>query len=146
MSICNAPPGCKKNFRCALLVNFRSATHICKIGNCTSVSGTPEVHWTSGAELIVSVPHSKSGAVPMSSLSGVGWLGLWEVGKGGTVGWRVGQIGSVYKQPEKREDDSCHSWRVPSKWKGVQRGVKGGQQGEQKETGKEQRKPRRVYM
>jgi hypothetical protein len=34
----------------------------------------------------------------------------------------VGQIGSVYKQPEKREDDSCHSWRAPSKWK---RGTKG---------------------
>jgi hypothetical protein len=29
----------------------------------------------------------------------------------------VGQIGSVYKQPEKRKDDSCHSWRTPSKWK-----------------------------
>jgi hypothetical protein len=37
----------------------------------------------------------------------------------------VGQIGSVYKQPETEEDDSCHSWRVPSKWKGVQRGAKG---------------------
>ncbi len=36
----------------------------------------------------------------------------------------MGQIGSVYKQPEKEEDGSCHSWRVPSKWKGVQRGVK----------------------
>ncbi len=48
----------------------------------------------------------------------------------------MGQIGSVYKQPEKREDDSCHSWRVPSKWIGVQRGVKEGQQGEQGETEK----------
>jgi hypothetical protein len=37
----------------------------------------------------------------------------------------VGQIGSVYKQPETEEDDSCHSWRVPSKWKGAQRGAKG---------------------
>ncbi len=36
----------------------------------------------------------------------------------------MGQIGSVYKQPETEEDDSCHSWRVPSKWKGVQRGSK----------------------
>jgi hypothetical protein len=49
-------------------------------------------------------------------------LGFWEIGKGGTVGGRVGQIGSVYKQPEKREDDFCHSWRAPSKWK---RGTKG---------------------
>jgi hypothetical protein len=37
---------------------------------------------------------------------------------------RVGQIGSVYKQPETEVDDSCHSWRVPSKWKGKQRGSK----------------------
>jgi DNA replication initiation complex subunit (GINS family) len=48
----------------------------------------------------------------------------------------VGQIGSVYKQPETEEDDSCHSWRVPSKWKGVQRGVKEKQQGEQGEIEK----------
>jgi hypothetical protein len=38
-------------------------------------------------------------------------------------------MGSVYKQPDKREDGSCHSWRAPSKWKGVQRGVKGGSKG-----------------
>ncbi len=52
MYICNAPPGRKKDFRCALLVNFRSATHICKNSNCTFVSGTPEVHWTSRAEFL----------------------------------------------------------------------------------------------
>ncbi len=34
-------------------------------------------------------------------------------------------MGSVYKQPETEVDDSCHSWRVPSKWKGTQRGSKG---------------------
>ncbi len=33
-------------------------------------------------------------------------------------------MGSVYKQPETEVDDSCHSWRVPSKWKGTQRGDK----------------------
>jgi hypothetical protein len=38
------------------------------------------------ANRILLVPHSKSGAVPMSSLSGVGQLGFWEVGKGGTIG------------------------------------------------------------
>ncbi len=43
----------------------------------------------------------------------------------GQLGEGGGQIGSVYKQPETEEDDSCHSWRVPSKWKGVQRGAKG---------------------
>ncbi len=32
------------------------------------------------------VPHSQSGVVPMSSLSGVGQLGFWEIGEGGTVG------------------------------------------------------------
>ncbi len=41
---------------------------------------------------------------------------MGQLGKGG------GQIGSVYKQPETEEDDSCHSWRVPSKWK---RGTRG---------------------
>ncbi len=51
----------------------------------------------------------------------------------------MGQIGSVYKQPGKREDGSCHSWRAPSKWKGVQRGVKEGQQGEQGELGRGKR-------
>jgi hypothetical protein len=34
----------------------------------------------------VIVPHSQSGAVPMSSLSGVGQLGLWEVGEDGING------------------------------------------------------------
>jgi hypothetical protein len=34
-------------------------------------------------------------------------------------------MGSVYKQPETEVDDSCHSWRVPSKWKGTQKGSKG---------------------
>ncbi len=48
----------------------------------------------------------------------------------------MGQIGSVHKQPKKREDGSCHSWRAPSKWKGVQRGVKEGRQGEKGEFGK----------
>ncbi len=37
----------------------------------------------------------------------------------------MGQIGSVCKQPETEVDNSCHNWRVPSKWKGVQRGTKG---------------------
>ena len=34
-------------------------------------------------------------------------------------------MGSVYKQPEREVDDSYHNWRVPSKWKGTQRGGKG---------------------
>jgi hypothetical protein len=36
------------------------------------------------------VPHSQSGAVPMSSLAGVGQLGLWEGGKGEIIGLRGG--------------------------------------------------------
>jgi hypothetical protein len=58
----------------------------------------------------------------------------------------VGQIGSVYKQPEKKEDGSCHSWRAPSKWKGVQRGVKEGRQGEQGETGKRVKRNHAMYI
>jgi hypothetical protein len=34
----------------------------------------------------VLVPRSQSGAVPKSSLSGVGQLGFWEIGKGGQLG------------------------------------------------------------
>jgi hypothetical protein len=81
---------------------------------CSIFGGRPLTEF----KFIIPVPHSQSGAVPISSLLGVGQLGFWEFGKGGTIGWRVGQIGSVYKQPERREDDSCHSWRAPSKWKG----------------------------
>jgi hypothetical protein len=47
--ICNAV-GSKMNLRC-LLVQFRSATHICNNGNCISVSGTARVHRMFGAEL-----------------------------------------------------------------------------------------------
>ncbi len=35
---------------------------------------------------IDTVPYSKNGIVPRSSLLGAGQLGFWEVGKGGTVG------------------------------------------------------------
>jgi hypothetical protein len=42
-------------------------------------------------------------------------------------------MGSVYKQPETEVDDSCHSWRVPSKWKGYKgelaRGISKGSKG-----------------
>jgi hypothetical protein len=65
----------------------------------------------------------------------------------------VGQIGSVYKQPETEVDDSCHSWRVPSKWKGhkgeqgeIGKGSKGNWQGEQGELARETKEMRHVYM
>ncbi len=46
-------------------------------------------------------------------MGGVGQLGEGE------------QMGSVYKQPEREVDDSCHNRREPSKWKGTQWGRKG---------------------
>jgi hypothetical protein len=58
----------------------------------------------------------------------------------------VGQIGSVYKQPETEVDGSCHNWRVPSKWKGVQRGAKGICKGSKGNQQGEQEKKRHVYM
>ncbi len=71
-----------------------------------------------------------------------------------------GEIGSVYKQPETEEDDSCHSWRVPSKWKRdtresratargareVSKGSKGRQQGGKGSQRGERGKRRHVYM
>ncbi len=57
---------------------------------------------------------------------GAGQLGFWEGGGGvGQLGEGV-QMGSVYKQPEREEDNSCHIWREPSKWKGTQRGASKG--------------------
>jgi hypothetical protein len=35
---------------------------------------------------MITVPHSKSGVVPRSSLLGAGQLGFGEIGKGGAVG------------------------------------------------------------
>jgi hypothetical protein len=46
------------------------------------------------------------------------WGGVGQLGEGE-------QTGSVYKQPEREVDDSCHNWREPSKWKRTQRGGKG---------------------
>jgi hypothetical protein len=71
------------------------------------------------------VPDSKSRNIPEVVIVrrwAAGVLGIWR----GWDSWvKGGQIGSVYKQPETEVDDSCHSWRVPSKWKGTQRGGKG---------------------
>ncbi len=54
------------------------------------------------------------------------WRG-WDDGANGG-----GQRGSVYKQPEKREDDSCHSWRVQvsgKEYKGGEKGIARGARG-----------------
>jgi hypothetical protein len=53
------------------------------------------------------------------------------MGKGG------GQIGSVHKLPEKREGDSCHSWRVQVSgkgYKGNNRGIARGARGNWEEN------------
>ncbi len=52
----------------------------------------------------------------------------------------MGQIGSVYKQPETEEDDSCHSWRAPSKWKRGTKGGKGKTAREEVRSGRGQKK------
>ncbi len=45
------------------------------------------------------------------------------MGGGREQGSNEGQRGSVYEQPGTEVDDSCHNWRVPSKWKrGLARG------------------------
>ncbi len=64
-------------------------------------------------------------------------MGFREFGEGGSAGCRVGQTGSVYKQPEREVDDSYHNWRVPSKWKGIQRGTRRGARGQQQGAGKQ---------
>jgi hypothetical protein len=46
----------------------------------------PRSHPTQALKGTVGVPHSESGVVPMSSLLGVGQVGFWGVGKGGTIG------------------------------------------------------------
>jgi hypothetical protein len=72
---------------------------------------------------------SRASIFPRSSLLGAGQLGFWEVGGGvGQLDEGV-QTGSVYKQPEREEDNSCHIWREPSKWKGTQRGASKGSKG-----------------
>jgi hypothetical protein len=62
-----------------------------------------------------SVPDNKSRNIPEVVLVrpwAGGVLGIWR----GGVGWvKGGRMGSVYKQPETEVDNSCHSWRVPSK-------------------------------
>ncbi len=55
-------------------------------GGTSEVLKIPTLLPTLSLGLILVVPHSQSGAVPMSSLLGVGQLGFWEVGKGGTTG------------------------------------------------------------
>ncbi len=55
-------------------------------------------------------------------------------------------MGSVYKQPETEVDGSCHSWRVPSKWKGYKRGTRGVSKGEQGELARGARGMRHVYV
>ncbi len=60
---------------------------------------------------------------------GAGQVGFWEGRMGlGQLG-EGERMGSVYKQPEREEDNSCHIWREPSKWEGTQRGASRGSKG-----------------
>ncbi len=44
--------------------------------------------------------------------------------EGRAQGSNGGQRGAVYRQPGTEVDDSCHNWRVPSKYKrGLARGI-----------------------
>jgi hypothetical protein len=89
----------------------------------------------------IHVPHSGSGVAPMSSLSGAELLGFRELGMNGLIGGREGQMGSVYKQPDKREDSSVTAGgRQVSK-----REYKGERKGMARGKGKE-RKSHAVYI
>ncbi len=68
---------------------------------------------------------SKSRNIPEVVIVRRGAGGVLGIGGGWVSGGRVGQTGSVYKQPEREVDDSCHNRRVPSKYS--RREHKGGQ-------------------
>jgi hypothetical protein len=71
----------KKKFRCRRgwqifnIERERLSSEICRPTHAIIINKT-----------IVNVPHSGSGVAPMSSLSGVELLGLWEFGMGGLIG------------------------------------------------------------
>ncbi len=57
---------------------------------------------------------ARAGIFPRSSLLGAGRWGSGKLGRVGQLGEGWGKMRSVYKQPEREVDDSCHNWRVPS--------------------------------
>ena len=82
----------------------------------------------------------------MSSLSGVELLGFWEFGMGGLIGCREGQMGSVYKQPDKREDSSVTAGGRQVSEREYKGEGKGGSNGAKGSGRKRKREPRHVYM
>ncbi len=83
----------------------------------------------------VHVPHSESGVVPMSSLSGVVQLGFWEFGMGGTIGEGWGKWGqSTSNLRRGRTVPVTAGGRQVSERE--HKGEQKGQQGEQGELGK----------
>jgi hypothetical protein len=77
----------------------------------------------------ITVLDIKSQYIPEVVVVRRGAVGVLGRGRGvGQLGEGV-QVGSVYKQPEREEDNSCHIWREPSKWKGIQRGASKGSKG-----------------
>ncbi len=82
-----------------------------------------------------SVPHSQSGVVPMSSLSGVGQMGFWEVGMGEQLGEGWGKWGqSTSNLRRGRTVPVTAGGRQVSERE--HKGEQKGQQGEQGELGK----------
>ncbi len=76
-------------------------------------------------------------------------LGSGKTQKGwmhGSNGEQRGTKGTVYKQPGTEVDHSCHSWRVPSKWKGVQRGVRRNSKGSKGKLRRESRGNCAMYI
>ncbi len=64
---------------------FNTHTHINTVYT-SMYSQADTLNMANQVIITVAVPHSKSGLVPRSSLSGAGQLGFWEIGKGGTIG------------------------------------------------------------
>ncbi len=76
-------------FHITLEFSFSFKMHIellCEHSSLLCVSATFLHSYWLIKMLVGLVPHSESGIVPRSSLLSAGQLGLWEFGKGGTVG------------------------------------------------------------
>ncbi len=64
----------------------RKYTETNEVPHCEDRDLDKKINQIVMSSTVLIVPHSKSGIVPRSSLLGAGRLGIWEVGKGGTVG------------------------------------------------------------
>jgi hypothetical protein len=84
--------------------------------------------------MIITVPHSKSGVVPRSSLLGAGQLGLGNLE-------RVGQLGEGWGKQGQFTSNLRRRWTIPVTTGGCQvsgKGYKGKQREQQGEQGNQQ--------